>query len=168
MAIETAGQQKYADLTAKRIKSLQTGMIVWISLLCLALISSFSNIILAAIIGIVAVIYAIVNTKDRKAFNSKLDHIRDKDEFYRELTAPDAIELKKEQVLIARDYVVAVDKDVQIYDLDHIKKAEIRQQSGKKTLILTDDKGRHHTIVSGSKNKKIDEACEIINTRVGI
>lgn len=27
MAIETAGQQKYADLTAKRIKSLQTGMI---------------------------------------------------------------------------------------------------------------------------------------------
>lgn len=168
MAIETAGQQKYADLTAKRIKSLQTGMIVWISLLCLALISSFSNIILAAIIGIVAVIYAIVNTKDRKAFNSKLDHIRDKDEFYRELTAPDAIELKKEQVLIARDYVVAVDKDVQIYDLAHIKKAEIRQQSGKKTLILTDDKGRHHTIVSGSKNKKIDEACEIINTRVGI
>lgn len=32
MAIETVGQQKYADLTAKRIKSLQTGMIIWISL----------------------------------------------------------------------------------------------------------------------------------------
>ena len=32
MAIETAGQQKYADLTAKRIKSLQTGMIILISL----------------------------------------------------------------------------------------------------------------------------------------
>ena len=45
MAIETAGQQKYADLTAKRIKSLQTGMIVWISLLCLALICSFDNIL---------------------------------------------------------------------------------------------------------------------------
>ena len=38
MAIETVGQQKYADLTAKRIKSLQTGMIIWISLFCLALI----------------------------------------------------------------------------------------------------------------------------------
>lgn len=49
MAIETAGQQKYSDLTAKRIKSLQTGMIVWISLLCLALICSFDNIMLAAI-----------------------------------------------------------------------------------------------------------------------
>ena len=34
MAIETAGQQKYADLTAKRIKSLQTGMIILISLFC--------------------------------------------------------------------------------------------------------------------------------------
>ena len=52
MAIETAGQQKYADLTAKRIKSLQTGMIVWISFLCLALICSFDNIMLAAIIAV--------------------------------------------------------------------------------------------------------------------
>lgn len=168
MAIETPGQQKYADLTAKRVKSLQTGMIVWISLLCLALISSFSNIILAAIIGIIAVIYAVINTKARKAFNSKLDNIRDKDEFYRELTAPDALELKKEQVLIARDYVIAVDKDVQIYDLDHIKKVELKQQGGKKTLILIDDKGRLHTIISGSKNKKIDEAYEVISTRIGI
>ena len=50
MAIETAGQQKYADLTAKRIKSLQTGMIVLISLLSLSLICSFDNIMLAEII----------------------------------------------------------------------------------------------------------------------
>lgn len=162
MAIETAGQQKYADLTAKRVKSLQTGMIVWISLLCLALISSFSNIVLAVIIGIIAVIYAVVNTKARKAFNSKLDHIRDKDEFYRELTAPDVLELKKEQVLIARDYVITVGKDVQIYDLKHIRKAELEQQGGKKSLILIDDKGRKHTIVSGSKNKKIEEAYEFV------
>lgn len=54
MAIETVGQQKYADLTAKRIKSLQTGMIIWISLFCLALICSFSNNLLAIIVGIVA------------------------------------------------------------------------------------------------------------------
>ena len=51
MAIETVGQQKYADLTAKRIKSLQTGMIIWISLFCLALICSFSNNLLAIIVG---------------------------------------------------------------------------------------------------------------------
>ena len=66
MAIETAGQQKYADLTAKRIKSLQTGMIVWISLLCLALICSFDNIMLAAIIGCVGIVLAVLNTKQEK------------------------------------------------------------------------------------------------------
>ena len=95
MAIETVGQQKYADLTAKRIKSLQTGMIIWISLFCLALICSFSNNLLAIIVGIVAVVYAVVNTKGRKAFNSKLDKIEDKNEFYRQIVAPDVLELKK-------------------------------------------------------------------------
>ena len=76
MAIETAGQQKYADLTAKRIKSLQTGMIVWISLLCLALICSFDNIMLAAIIGCVGLVLAVLNTKARKEFNRKLDRVK--------------------------------------------------------------------------------------------
>lgn len=66
MAIETAGQQKYADLTAKRIKSLQTGMIVWISLLCLALICSFDNIMLAAIIGCVGIVFSSVEYKSKK------------------------------------------------------------------------------------------------------
>ena len=122
MAIETAGQQKYADLTAKRIKSLQTGMIIWISLFCLALICSFSNNLLANIVGIVAVVYAVVNTKGRKAFNSKLDKIEDKNEFYRQIVAPDVLELKEEQLLVAKDYVIVVDADVWIYDLHHMEK----------------------------------------------
>ena len=92
MAIETAGQQKYADLTAKRIKSLQTGMIVWISLLCLALICSFDNIMLAAIIGCVGIVLAVLNTKARKEFNRKLDRVKDKEEFYRQLAAPGQLE----------------------------------------------------------------------------
>ena len=100
MAIETAGQQKYADLTAKRIKSLQTGMIVWISLLCLALICSFDNIMLAAIIGCVGIVLAVLNTKARKEFNRKLDRVKDKEEFYRQLAAPDVLELKELQANI--------------------------------------------------------------------
>ncbi len=103
MAIETAGQQKYADLTAKRIKSLQTGMTI--------------------IVGIVAVVYAVVNTKGRKAFNSKLDKIEDKNEFYRQIVAPDVLELKEEQLLVAKDYVIVVDADVWIYDLHHMEKS---------------------------------------------
>lgn len=76
MAIETAGQQKYADLAAKRIKSLQTGMIVWISLLCVALICSFNNIKLAAILGVIAIAYAVLNMKGRKEFKNKLNRIK--------------------------------------------------------------------------------------------
>lgn len=152
MAIETAGQQKYADLTAKRIKSLQTGMIVWISLLCLALICSFSNIILAAIIGAAGVIYAVMNTKGRKAYNSKLEKIRNKDEFFRQLAAPDVIELKKEQILVAKDYVVTVDNDVHVYDLNCMDKVEVEKQSGaKKTLYLIESNGKRHAILSMTK-----------------
>ena len=140
MAIETAGQQKYADLTAKRIKSLQTGMIIWISLFCLALICSFSNNLLAIIVGIVAVVYAVVNTKGRKAFNSKLDKIEDKNEFYRQIVAPDVLELKEEQLLVAKDYVIVVDADVWIYDLHHMEKdmpfcRQLRGMEDRKRLI---------------------------------
>ena len=40
MAIQTAGEQKYYDFIEERAKSLRTGMIVWISLLAVALIAA--------------------------------------------------------------------------------------------------------------------------------
>ena len=155
MAIETAGQQKYADLTAKRIKSLQTGMIIWISLFCLALICSFSNNLLAIIVGIVAVVYAVVNTKGRKAFNSKLDKIEDKNEFYRQIVAPDVLELKEEQLLVAKDYVIVVDADVWIYDLHHME-----------TLFLTEPNGKRHAILSTTKGDGRQEAFDQVYYRL--
>lgn len=162
MAIETAGQQKYADLTAKRIKSLQTGMIIWISLFCLALICSFSNNLLAIIVGIVAVVYAVVNTKGRKAFNSKLDKIEDKNEFYRQIVAPEVLELKEEQLLVAKDYVIVVDADVWIYDLHHMEK----QGNVKKTLFLTEPNGKRHAILSTTKGDRRQEAFDQVYYRL--
>ena len=171
MAIETVGQQKYADLTAKRIKSLQTGMIIWISLFCLALICSFSNNLLAIIVGIVAVVYAVVNTKGRKAFNSKLDKIEDKNEFYRQIVAPDVLELKEEQLLVAKDYVIVVDADVWIYDLHHMEKVEVGKQGNvKKTLFLTEPNGKRHAILStirGMEDRKRLIRC-IIDCMIGL
>ena len=153
MAIETAGQQKYADLTAKRIKSLQTGMIIWISLFCLALICSFSNNLLAIIVGIVAVVYAVVNTKGRKAFNSKLDKIEDKNEFYRQI--------------VAKDYVIVVDADVWIYDLHHMEKVEVGKQGNvKKTLFLTEPNGKRHAILSTTKGDGRQEAFDQVYYRL--
>ena len=155
MAIETAGQQKYADLTTKRIKSLQTGMIIWISLFCLALICSFSNNLLAIIVGIVAVVYAVVNTKGRKAFNSKLDKIEDKNE------------LKEEQLLVAKDYVIVVDADVWIYDLHHMEKVEVGKQGNvKKTLFLTEPNGKRHAILSTTKGDGRQEAFDQVYYRL--
>ena len=152
MAIETAGQQKYADLTAKRIKSLQTGMIIWISLFCLALICS---------------VYAVVNTKGRKAFNSKLDKIEDKNEFYRQIVAPDVLELKEEQLLVAKDYVIVVDADVWIYDLHHMEKVEVGKQGNvKKTLFLTEPNGKRHAILSTTKGDGRQEAFDQVYYRL--
>ena len=160
MAIETAGQQKYADLTAKRIKSLQTGMIVWISLLCLALICSFDNIMLAAIIGCVGLVLAVLNTKARKEFNRKLDRVKDKEEFYRQLAAPDVLELKEEQLLIAKDYVVTVDTDVEIYDLNQMEKLEVGKQGNKKLSISFSGA---KSIVHTSRNTKSRCASICVN-----
>ena len=167
MAIETAGQQKYADLTAKRIKSLQTGMIVWISLLCLALICSFDNIMLAAIIGCVGIVLAVLNTKARKEFNRKLDRVKDKEEFYRQLAAPDVLELKEEQLLIAKDYVVTVDTDVEIYDLNQMEKLEVGKQGNiKKTLFLTEPDGKRHAILSTTKGDGRQRAFDQVYERL--
>ena len=139
MAIETAGQQKYADLTAKRIKSLQTGMIVWISLLCLALICSFDNIMLAAIIGCVGIVLAVLNTKARKEFNRKLDRVKDKEEFYRQLAAPDVLELKEEVG---------------------------KQGNIKKTLFLTEPDGKRHAILSTTKGDGRQRAFDQVYERL--
>lgn len=171
MTIETAGQQKYADLTAKRIKSLQTGMIVWISLFCVALICSFNNLMLAAILGIVALIDAVLNTRARKEFNSKLNGIKDKEEFFRQLAAPDTLELKEEQILVTRDYVVAADNDVRIFDLNKMAKVEVGKQGDiKKTLFLTEPSGKRHAIMSvtkgDGKQKEFDQVYFKLNERI--
>ena len=171
MAVETAGQQKYADLAEKRIKSLQTGMIVWISLLCVALICSFNNIKLAAILGIVGVAYAVLNTKSRKEFKNKLNGIKDKEEFFRQLVARDALELKDEQLIIAKDYVVTVDSDIHIYDLNQMEKVEVGKQGDvKKTLFLTEPDGTRHAVISATKGdgrqKEFDQVYYKLHDRL--
>lgn len=95
-----------------------------------------------------------VNTKGRKAFNSKLDKIEDKNEFYRQIVAPDVLELKEEQLLVAKDYVIVVDADVWIYDLHHMEKVEVGKQGNvKKTLFLTEPNGKRHAILSTTKGE---------------
>ena len=71
-----------------------------------------------------------LNTKDKKRNSiERLDRVKDKEEFYRQLAAPDVLELKEEQLLIAKDYVVTVDTDVEIYDLNQMEKLEVGKQA---------------------------------------
>ena len=94
MGIQTAGEQKYYDFIEERAKSLRTGMIVWGSLLAVAFIGMFSDARLGVILALAGLSLAVMNVKSQKALKSKLDIVDDKEEFFRQLTDPDLIEIK--------------------------------------------------------------------------
>ena len=80
MRIQTAGEQKYYDFIQERAKRLQTGMIVWSSLLAVAFICLFSNIVITVILAVGGAFLAMTNIKARSELKGKLDQIEDKEE----------------------------------------------------------------------------------------
>ncbi len=145
--IQTAGQQRYYDFIEDRAKKVRTGMIVWSSLLCLALISLFHNIVIAVIL--VGAALAVSNMKSQKELKGKLDAISDKEEFFRQLTSPDVQTAQDGHVLVAKDYVLTYKTDVHIYCILDMEKVEVGIQGNmKKYLFLTDSQGRRHEIMS--------------------
>ena len=106
MNIQTAGQQKYYDFIQERAKKLQTGMIVWASLLAVAFICLFSNIMLALILAVAGAFLAVTNMKSQKELKSKLDGIRDQEEFFHQLADPNLTEIPDYHLMIAKDYVL--------------------------------------------------------------
>ena len=106
MNIQTAGEQKYYNYIEAQVKKLRTGMIVWGSLLAVALIGMFSDMRLALILAVVGVALAVLNLKSQQALKEKLDVVEDKEEFFRQLTDSESVELKEEQIIITKDYVL--------------------------------------------------------------
>ena len=152
MEIENAGQQKYAEFVSERAKKLQTGMIVWGSLLCLALICLFSNVVMAAVFAAMGIFLAVTNIKAQKQFKEKLSNVDDQEEFFRQLAARDALELPDEHIIVARDYVLVFRTDIFIYQLNDMEKIEVGKQADvKKVLFLTDKNGKRHEIISCTK-----------------
>ncbi len=81
--------------------------------------------------------------------------------------APDVLELKEEQLLVAKDYVIVVDADVWIYDLHHMEKVEVGKQGNvKKTLFLTEPNGKRHAILSTTKGDGRQEAFDQVYYRL--
>ena len=101
----------------------------------------------------------------------KLDVVGDKEEFFRQLTDTDLIEQKDARLMVAKDYLLVMKKDVFIYPFSDMEKVEtkVRGKSGK-TLFFTDRQGTQHEILScgkGDKEKEeFERACRILNERV--
>lgn len=163
MSLQTAGQQKYYDFIQERAKRLQTGMIVWASLLAVAFICLFSNIMLAMILAVAGVFLAVTNLKSQKELKSKLDVIRDQEEFFRQLASPDLIELSDYHLILAKDYVLVEQSDVHVYQLEDMERIEVGLQGDvKKTLFLTDKEGIRHEIVSCVKDDGMQEKFDYV------
>ena len=172
MRIQTAGEQKYYDFIQERAKRLQTGMIVWGSLLALAFICLFSNIVIAAILAVAGAFLAMTNIKARSGLKGKLDQIEDKEEFFRQLTAPDVAEFPDCHVIIARDYILVFKEDIFIYAFADMEKVEVGTQGEvKKVLFLADRQGKRHEIISTAKGdgmqREFDRVYETLKERLG-
>lgn len=161
MSIQTAGEQKYYDFIEERAKSLRTGMIVWGSLLAVAFIGMFSDARLGVILALVGFALAVMNVKSQKALKSKLDIVDDKEEFFRQLTDPDLIEIKDCDLIIMKDYALVRREDIAVYPFAHMEKVEVGIQ-GKtgKVLFLTDRQGKRHKIVSCMSQDRLQEAFD--------
>lgn len=171
MSIQTAGEQKYYDFIEERTKKLRTGMIVWGSLLAVAFIGMFSDARLSLILAAVGLALAILNLKSQQALKGKLDAIEDKEEFFRQLTDTDLIELKDERLIILKDYVLCMKEDVFIYSFSEMEKVEVGLQGRVgKTLFLTDRQGTRHEIMScvkdDGKQKEFDRVYDVLSERV--
>lgn len=146
--IQTAGQQRYYDFISDRAKKVRTGMIVWASLLCLALISLFNNIVIAIVLALVGIALAVSNMRSQKDLKGKLEVIPDKEEFFRQLASPDVLMAQEGHVLVAKDYVLTYKTDVFIYHIPDMEKIEVGLQgNAKKFLFLTDSQGKRHEIM---------------------
>lgn len=136
------------------------------SVFCPALICSFDNTCWQQLLEC-RTCFSSVEYKSKKRINRKLDRVKDKEEFYRQLAAPDVLELKEEQLLIAKDYVVTVDTDVEIYDLNQMEKLEVGKQGNiKKTLFLTEPDGKRHAILSTTKGDGRQRAFDQVYERL--
>ena len=157
MKIETAGQQKYYNFIEDRVKKLTTTRIVWVSLMCIALICSFSNMTIAAVIGVAGALLAVVNTRSIKALDSKLEKLPDQKDFFRQMTAPRNLELPEAHIIVMKDYILVTKTEVMILPLLDMEKMEVEMSDDEqKTLFLIDKVGKRHEIISTRDGMQVE------------
>lgn len=163
MKVQTAGEQKYQDLIGEKLKSRRTGMIVSISLIALALICGFSNILISAVLGVMGIVMAAINWKLQREMDLELERLPDRTEFFNQLIAPDTLELPRYQLVATRDYVLRYGgSGLYIRSRRDLADKKIEQERGGFVLILTDEKGGKCTAAWAREPKAPDfvKACE--------
>ncbi len=170
MGIQTAGEQKYYDFIEAQVKRIRTGMIVWGSLLAVALIGMFSDVLLGSLLAVAGAALAVLNLKSWRDLKEKLDVAEDKEEFFRQLVDPESFELKEEHIIITKDYVLLGKDKVSIYPLSTMEKVEVGLQGKEgKVLFLTDRQGQRHEILScvkgDGKQEDFDRAYVTLSER---
>ena len=154
MKIQTAGQQKYYDFMKERATRLETGRIVWVSMLGVAFISALSNIMIGVVLGAIGIFLAVANHNSRKALMKCLDGVKDRE---------DLLEYPLVHVMISKDYVLTDQSVPEILRIEDMEKIEVgKQQDIKKVLFLTDPQGGRHEIVSCVKGDGLQETFDEI------
>lgn len=162
MRIQTAGEQKYFDIVQERVKTIRTGMIIWVSLLAVALIAGSSNLIIGGCAGFVGLFLAYTNVKAQIEMKKKLSHISDQTAFYNQLISPEAIEIPAFHMVITNEYVVSAKDDVFIFRKEELQAVEVGVQTSvynpRKVLFVTGKDGQRHEVAAITKDSSLEHS----------
>lgn len=164
MNIQTAGEQRYYDFLEERMKKQRNMDIIWMSILCAALITLVSGADMAIPIGIgiaaIGVILAVKNIRSKKSLERKLDIVGDKKNFFNQLVDAETVELKDLRLLITKEYLLRYKDDLYIYKFSDMKSVEIK---GNKLYLIDKEKNRYEVAVNEKgKEESFDTACQLL------
>lgn len=164
MTIETAGEQRYYDFMADRMKKHRLTDIGSLSIIFAGFIAFTSKaeegIFIGLFLCVLGVVLGIRNLGSKKALNEKLNIVDDKKRFFNQLVDKDTVEFKDLRLLITNDYVLKYSDDLYIYKLAAMKSVEIRNDK----LFIVDYDKKKYEIARNERGKEnsFDTACQLL------
>lgn len=164
MAIESAGEQRYYDFIAPRMKKHRLIDISSLSIICAGFIcltaKAEEGIFIGLFLIVLGISMAVKNMGSKQELNKKLDIVDDKKKFFKQLVDKETVEFKELQLIITNDYVLKYSDDLYIYKLADMKTVEIENN---RLYIVGYDK-EHYEIAVNEKGKEnsFDTASQLL------
>lgn len=164
MAIESAGEQRYYDFIAARMKKHRLTDISSLSIICAGFICFTSKaeevIFIGLFLIVLGVSIAIKNAGSKQELNRKLDIVDDKKKFFKQLVDKETVEFKDLGLIITNDYVLKFTDNLYIYKLADMKTVEINNN---KLFIVGYDKEKYEIAVNEKgKENSFDTASQLL------